>query len=88
MTSNDPLGTPTFPIPIDALFQINGVIFKVQASTIQGAGLGLFLYTPLIKGVTILHYGGDKYHHDDWKDLCRIFPRASRKIGLKFVECL
>ena len=78
MTSNDPLGTPTFPIPIDALFQINGVMFKVQASTIQGAGLGLFLYTPLIKGVTILHYGGDKYHHDDWKDLCRIFPRASK----------
>ena len=76
VTSNDPLGTPTFPIPIDALFQINGVIFKVQASTIQGAGLGLFLYTPLIKGVTILHYGGDKYHHDDSKDLCCIFPRA------------
>ena len=78
VTSNDPLGTPTFPIPIDHIFQINGVIFKVQASTIQGAGLGLFLYTPLIKGVTILHFGGDKYHRDDWKDLCRIFLRASK----------
>ena len=65
---NDPLGTPIFPIPIDAFFDINGVAFKVQESTIQGAGLGLFVHTPLTKGVTILHYGGDKYYYHDWKN--------------------
>lgn len=75
---NDPLGTPIFPIPIDAFFDINGVAFKVQASTIQGAGLGLFVHTPLTKGVTILHYGGDKYYYHDWKKLCSKYPRASK----------
>lgn len=87
---NDPLGTPMFPIPLDTLFEINGITFKVQKSTIQGAGLGLFVHTPLAKGVTILYYGGDKYHLDDWRCFCNKYPRASKYSLLEDpkVECI
>ena len=74
----DPLGTPIFPIPIDKVFEINNVLFIVQASTIQGAGLGLFVHTSLSAGVTILHYGGHKYAFNVWKELCKQYPMASK----------
>lgn len=86
---DDSLGTPIFPIPIDKFFEINKVTFIVRASTIKGAGLGLFLHTPLKIGVTILHYGGDKYNIQYWKKLCEVYPRASRYSFLEHpkVDC-
>lgn len=60
------------------MFEINSVAFKVQASTIQGAGLGLFVHTSITRGITILHYGGDKYYFDDWRKVCKENSRARK----------
>ena len=76
--NEDPFGTPIFPIPKDEIFYINGVAFEVRLSCIQGAGYGLFVHTTLESGVTILNYGGNKYRFQDWKKICKIFPRASK----------
>ncbi len=72
----DPLGTPIFPIPKNEIFHINGVAFEVRLSCIQGAGYGLFIYTAIESGVTILHYGGPKYSFQEWKKICKLIPRA------------
>lgn len=87
---DDPLGTPIFPIPINEVFEINRIKFMVRASTIQGAGLGLFVHNFITRGTSILHYGGDKYFHDDWVKLCMVYPRFSKYSLLEDpkVECL
>ena len=74
----DPLGTPKFPIPIDDVFRIKSVAFKVHDSIITGAGLGLFVHSSIKRATTILHYGGDKYSYTDWKKLCTVQPRLKK----------
>lgn len=76
--NEDPFGTPTFPIPKNVVFHINGVAFEVRLSSLPGAGYGLFVHTTLESGVTILNYGGHKYRYQEWRKICKIFQRASK----------
>lgn len=66
----DDLRPSRWPIKVGQLFYMKNVAFMVTTSTIKGVGQGLFLMSNVPSKMTSLHYGGPKYSHSDWIQLC------------------